>query len=85
MVRGIAGTLKQIGEGRRSSDEMRIILESGDCEAVGPRFPRVGFANPGLCDVSPLGYSSSVPPRVTLMLYLFWRWEWALLAWPDFG
>ena len=35
MVRSIAGSLKRIGEGRRSFDEMPIILEFGDHEAVG--------------------------------------------------
>src|SRR5262249_5668953 len=36
MVRGIAGTLLQIGEGRRDPDCLREILESGDRGAVGP-------------------------------------------------
>jgi tRNA pseudouridine38-40 synthase len=39
MVRGIAGTLLQVGEGRRSSDCIREILESGDRSAVGPTAP----------------------------------------------
>lgn len=43
MVRSIAGTLKQIGEGRRSPDEMRLILESGDRQAVGPTAPASGL------------------------------------------
>ncbi len=36
MVRGIAGTLLQIGEGRRPSTDMKQILESGDRQLVGP-------------------------------------------------
>jgi len=43
MVRGIAGTLKQIGEGRRSPDEMAAILASGDREQVGPTAPASGL------------------------------------------
>ena len=30
-------------------------------------------------------HSSSAPPSVTLMLYSFWRWAWALLACSVFG
>ncbi len=43
MVRSIAGTLKEIGEGRRSPEDMRIILESGDRQAVGPTAPARGL------------------------------------------
>jgi tRNA pseudouridine38-40 synthase len=39
MVRGIAGTLLQVGEKRRSSSCFREILESGDRLAVGPTAP----------------------------------------------
>lgn len=39
MVRGIAGTLLQIGEGRRDPSCIREILESGDRSAVGPTAP----------------------------------------------
>lgn len=39
MVRGIAGTLLQVGEGRRPPDCMREILETGDRSRVGPTAP----------------------------------------------
>ncbi len=39
MVRGIAGTLLQIGEGRRSPSAIREILESGRRTDVGPTAP----------------------------------------------
>jgi tRNA pseudouridine38-40 synthase len=39
MVRGIAGTLLQVGEGRRSADCTLEILESGDRSRVGPTAP----------------------------------------------
>jgi tRNA pseudouridine38-40 synthase len=39
MVRGIAGTLLQIGEGRRDSSCVREILASGDRSEVGPTAP----------------------------------------------
>ncbi len=39
MVRGISGTLLQIGEGRRDPSCIREILESGDRTAVGPTAP----------------------------------------------
>jgi tRNA pseudouridine38-40 synthase len=39
MVRGIAGTLLQIGEGRRSAEEMGGILASQDRGQVGPTAP----------------------------------------------
>jgi tRNA pseudouridine38-40 synthase len=39
MVRGIAGTLLQVGEGRRDPACMREILASGDRKAVGPTAP----------------------------------------------
>jgi tRNA pseudouridine38-40 synthase len=39
MVRGIAGTLLQVGEGRRDPDCTREILRSGDRKAVGPTAP----------------------------------------------
>lgn len=39
MVRGIAGTLLQIGEGRRPSEDMKRILDSGDRSLVGPTAP----------------------------------------------
>jgi tRNA pseudouridine38-40 synthase len=39
MVRGIAGTLLQVGEGRRSPDCTREILESGDRSRVGQTAP----------------------------------------------
>lgn len=39
MVRGIAGTLLQVGEGRRSPDCFREILESQDRNEVGPTAP----------------------------------------------
>lgn len=39
MVRGIAGTLLQVGEGRRDSSCMREILEAQDRKQVGPTAP----------------------------------------------
>jgi tRNA pseudouridine38-40 synthase len=39
MVRGIAGTLLQIGDGRRPATDMRKILESGDRALVGQTAP----------------------------------------------
>lgn len=39
MVRGIAGTLLQIGEGRRPARDMRGLVESGRREDVGPTAP----------------------------------------------
>ncbi|MCM2277089.1 MAG: tRNA pseudouridine(38-40) synthase TruA [Oligoflexia bacterium] len=39
MVRGIAGTLLQVGEGRRASACIREILETRDRTAVGPTAP----------------------------------------------
>ena len=39
MVRGISGTLLQIGENRRDPDDMRKILESCDRSQVGPTAP----------------------------------------------
>lgn len=39
MVRGIAGTLLEVGEGRRSSDSFLKILESGERSQVGPTAP----------------------------------------------
>jgi tRNA pseudouridine38-40 synthase len=39
MVRGIAGTLLQVGEGRRDPSCIREILASGDRTAVGPTAP----------------------------------------------
>ena len=39
MVRGISGTLLEVGEGRRDSDCFRQILESADRRQVGPTAP----------------------------------------------
>lgn len=39
MVRGIAGTLLQVGEGRRAPDCIREILDSQDRKKVGPTAP----------------------------------------------
>jgi tRNA pseudouridine38-40 synthase len=39
MVRGISGTLLQIGEGRRPADDVQRILSSGDRGLVGPTAP----------------------------------------------
>ena len=39
MVRGIAGTLLQIGEGRRPAEDMRRIIETQDRQEVGPTAP----------------------------------------------
>lgn len=39
MVRGIAGTLLQVGESRRPADDIRSILETQDRFAVGPTAP----------------------------------------------
>lgn len=39
MVRGIAGTLLQIGEGRRPASDSAEILRTGDRSAVGPTAP----------------------------------------------
>ncbi len=43
MMRSIAGTLKQIGEGRREPEEMREILASKDRQLVGPTAPASGL------------------------------------------
>jgi len=43
MVRGIAGTLLQIGEGQRKASGMREVLESGRRELVGPTAPAKGL------------------------------------------
>ncbi|MEM7600459.1 MAG: tRNA pseudouridine(38-40) synthase TruA [Verrucomicrobiota bacterium] len=43
MVRGIAGTLKQIGEGRRPATDMAEILNTRDREHVGPTAPANGL------------------------------------------
>ena len=43
MVRGIAGTLKQIGEGRRPVEDMQQILTSLDRQQVGPTAPARGL------------------------------------------
>lgn len=43
MVRSIAGTLKQIGEGRRPPDDMAEILESKDRGQVGQTAPASGL------------------------------------------
>lgn len=43
MVRGIAGTLLQVGEGRRPPSCMREILESRDRNEVGPTAPGRGL------------------------------------------
>jgi len=39
MVRGIAGTLLQVGEGRRPPEDFRTILETMNRKAVGPTAP----------------------------------------------
>lgn len=39
MVRGIAGTLLQVGEGRRPASDFKKILETGDRKSVGPTAP----------------------------------------------
>lgn len=43
MVRTIAGTLKQIGEGRRPAEEMDTILQSCDRKLAGPTAPACGL------------------------------------------
>lgn len=43
MVRGIAGTLYQIGKGKRPANDMRIVLESLDRSLVGPSAPAHGL------------------------------------------
>ncbi len=43
MVRGIAGTLLQIGEAQRKASEMRTVLESRRRELVGPTAPAKGL------------------------------------------
>lgn len=43
MVRGIAGTLLQIGEGRRPSSDMSMILSTLDRTQVGPTAPSKGL------------------------------------------
>lgn len=43
MVRTIAGTLKQIGEGRRVPEDMKQILASRDREEAGPTAPAGGL------------------------------------------
>ena len=39
MVRGIAGTLLRVGEGRRPASCMKEILDTGDRSLVGPTAP----------------------------------------------
>ncbi|MBI2711262.1 MAG: tRNA pseudouridine(38-40) synthase TruA [Bdellovibrio sp.] len=39
MVRGIAGTLLQVGEGRRPAKDFKLILDSLDRKSVGPTAP----------------------------------------------
>jgi tRNA pseudouridine38-40 synthase len=43
MVRGIAGTLKLVGEGRRPAEDFAAILASGDRQAAGPTAPASGL------------------------------------------
>lgn len=43
MVRGIAGTLLQVGEGRRPASDMKVILETLDRVKVGPTAPSKGL------------------------------------------
>jgi tRNA pseudouridine38-40 synthase len=43
MVRGIAGTLQQIGNGRRSPLDMRNIMQTQDRQKVGPTAPARGL------------------------------------------
>jgi tRNA pseudouridine38-40 synthase len=43
MVRGIAGTLLQIGENQRKASEMQVILDSKSRELVGPTAPAKGL------------------------------------------
>lgn len=43
MVRGIAGTLNQIGTGRRPPEDMQEILETKDRQKVGPTAPARGL------------------------------------------
>lgn len=43
MVRGIAGTLLQIGENQRKASEMKVVLESLSREGVGPTAPAKGL------------------------------------------
>jgi tRNA pseudouridine(38-40) synthase len=43
MVRGIAGTLLQVGENQRKASEMQQVLESKSRELVGPTAPAKGL------------------------------------------
>ena len=43
MVRGIAGTLLQIGEGRRPASDMKVILSTLDRTLVGATAPSKGL------------------------------------------
>lgn len=43
MVRGIAGTLLQVGENRRPADDLKMILETKDRSKVGPTAPAKGL------------------------------------------
>jgi tRNA pseudouridine38-40 synthase len=43
MVRRLAGTLRQIGEGRRPGDDLATLLNGGDCGGVGPAAPAGGL------------------------------------------
>lgn len=43
MVRGIAGALKLVGEGKRPADDFSAILASGDRRATGPAAPASGL------------------------------------------
>jgi tRNA pseudouridine38-40 synthase len=42
-VRNIVGTLKLVGEGKWSADDMRAALEAGDRSAAGPTAPAAGL------------------------------------------
>jgi tRNA pseudouridine38-40 synthase len=43
MVRTIAGTLVEVGRGRRSAESMRELIASGDRSAVGQTAPPHGL------------------------------------------
>lgn len=47
MVRIIAGTLLEVGQGRREPESMKEILEAGDRSAAGPTAPANGLTLTG--------------------------------------
>ncbi len=62
MVRRIAGTLKQIGEGRRSVDDLATLLKGGECGGVGPTAPAGGLWLERVWYAEPFGLAEDQDP-----------------------